>query len=94
MITAVTVDRATHCNRDKMNGDNCGHSFDRLSQNCDKATCQNSDRNSLYIHGLNNVDYELLHNPCVCNDYYSVCDVFEKYDNTWLGEDISMPSPS
>ena len=48
-----------------LNSDNCGHSGDRLRQNGEKAIGQNVDNESLYIHGLNNLAYELLCSPCV-----------------------------
>ncbi len=54
-------------NSDNPNGDNCGHSGDRLNQNGEKATSQNGDNESLYIHGQSNLAYELLRSPCVCS---------------------------
>ena len=45
-------------NSDNLNGDNCGHSGDRLNQNGEKATSKNGDNDSLQIHGLNNLAYE------------------------------------
>ena len=47
-------------NGDNLNGDNGGHSGNRLSQNCEQAISKNGDHESLYLHGLNNLVY------CVC----------------------------
>ena len=65
--------------------DNYGDRVDRLSQRGEKATRQNVNNESLYLHGLNKLVYELLRSPCVCNVvdnyYYSGCDAFEIYNN-------------
>ena len=52
----ITVDRspATCRNADTLNGDNCGHGVDRLSQNDDKAKTQNGDNESVHIHYMEN----------------------------------------
>ena len=36
-------------NSDNLNGDNCGHSGDSLTQNGERETSQNGDNESLYI---------------------------------------------
>ena len=69
-----------------MNGDKCGHSGDRLSQNDGgENKSKRKQRGSLYFRGLENLVYEILrrlaHAFVVCNDYFSVCRVFEIYDN-------------
>ena len=43
---------------DNMSGDNSDHNGERLSQN--------GDNESLYLHDLKNVVYELLRSLCVC----------------------------
>ena len=66
-VTASRLVASNTSNSVKLNGDNCGHSGDRLSQNGERATSQNGNNKSLYIHGLNNLAYELLHSPCICS---------------------------
>ena len=52
---------------DDMSGDTSDHSGDRLSEpKRRKATSQNGDNESVYLHGLKNVVYELLRSLCVC----------------------------
>ena len=55
------LENAIHCNLD---GDNCGHKGDRLSQNGEKATRQNGDKFR---------NYYVANSFVVCNDYYSWC---------------------
>ena len=66
-------------NRDNLNGDNCSQRSNRLSQNGEKATSQNGTTRVYtfmpYTIWLRN--YYVAHAFVVCNDYYSVCDVFE-----------------
>ena len=66
-VTASWLVASDAPNSDNLNGDNCGHSGDRLGQNGKKATRQNGDKKSLYIDNLNNLAYELLRSPCVCS---------------------------
>ena len=57
-VGAVTASRLVAIdtpNSDNLNGDNCGHSGDSLSQNGEKPTIQNGDNDSLCLHGLKNV---------------------------------------
>ena len=54
-------------NGDNLNGDNCGHNGDRLSQNSEKATSKNGDNESLYLHSLTNLISVLLRSPCICS---------------------------
>ena len=67
-VTASRLVARDTPNSDNLNGENCGHDGDRLSQKARKSnTSQNGDDESLYIHGLNNLAYELLSSPCVCS---------------------------
>ena len=58
---------------------------DRLSQQGVKATSQNGDNESLYIHDMNNLLLGIItYSQCVCSVQRLlqwVCDVFEIYDN-------------
>ena len=38
-----------------LDGNDCDHSGDRLSQNDEKATSKNGDNESLYFHGFKNL---------------------------------------
>ena len=48
-VTASRLVASDTPNSDKLNGDNCGHSGDKLSQNGEKATSQNGDNESFTL---------------------------------------------